>query len=159
MKELLLMVMTIVIGKPMTVTSTAFKNNGNIPFVHTCDGMNTSPALSIKDIPSEAKTLALIMDDPDAPNGTFDHWLMWNIPVKETIEENTATGTQGKNGRGIISYIGPCPPSGTHHYHFRIYALDTNLNLKAGSNKDELKVAMEGHILAEAELIGLYKKK
>jgi Raf kinase inhibitor-like YbhB/YbcL family protein len=129
-----------------------------IPAKYTCSGSNINPELTIKDIPSEAKSLALIVEDPDAPNGTFDHWIMWNIPVKEKIEENSVPGTQGKNGKNENKYMGPCPPSGTHHYHFGIYALGSKLDLPAGTDKKGLLKAMEGNILGKGELVGLYKK-
>ncbi|HTF02418.1 MAG TPA: YbhB/YbcL family Raf kinase inhibitor-like protein, partial [Bacteroidia bacterium] len=104
------------------------------------------------------KSLALIMDDPDAPSGDFVHWVMWNIPVQEKIAENTAPGMQGLNGRKETKYTGPCPPSGTHHYHFKIYALDTELSLLTTTDKQGLLLAMKGHILGTGELIGLFKK-
>ncbi|MCW3070746.1 MAG: YbhB/YbcL family Raf kinase inhibitor-like protein [Bacteroidetes bacterium] len=143
----------------LTVKSPAFENNGNIPSKYSCVGANISPPLSIKNIPVNTKSLALIMDDPDAPKGTFDHWIMWNIPVSEAIEENTFPGMQGLNGKQECSYTGPCPPSGTHHYHFKVYALDTRLELSQNSGKSALQEAMEGHIIGEGELVGLYKKK
>jgi hypothetical protein len=99
------------------------------------------------------------VEDPDASKGTFDHWLMWDIPVKDTIEENSASGTQGTNGRGELKYTAPCPPSGVHHYHFKIYALDNRLEIPAGSDKTALLKAMEGHIIGNGELIGVYKKQ
>lgn len=150
--------MAIVANKTLTVKSPAFENNQSIPSKYTCDGSNINPALSIKDIPKESKSLALVIDDPDAPKGTFDHWIMWNIPVKEMIEENSAPGAQGKNGKGENKYYGPCPPSGTHHYHFHVYALDTKLDLPVNTDKNALLKAMEGHIIGQGELIGTYKK-
>ena len=99
------------------------------------------------------------MDDPDAPSGTFDHWIMWNIPPIDKIEENSAPGIQGINSKNQNKYYGPCPPSGTHHYHFRIYALDTKLDIPEKSDKKALLKALEGHIIATGELIGVYKKK
>lgn len=158
MKTLILIIMATVATKTLTIESPVFTNNNSIPSKYTCDGTNVNPALTIKDIPVETKSLALIMDDPDAPNGTFDHWLMWDIPVRENIEENSMPGIQGKNSKGENKYTGPCPPSGTHHYHFRVYALDTKLNLSPGTDKSALLKAMEDHILAEGELTGLYKK-
>jgi Raf kinase inhibitor-like YbhB/YbcL family protein len=158
-KTTLLIVMSIATTKTLTVSSPAFSNNGSIPSKYTCDGSNINPELMIKDIPTDTKSLVLIVDDPDAPKGTFDHWVMWNIPVKDKIDENSAPGTQGKNGKSENKYTGPCPPSGTHHYHFKVYALDTKLELPASTNKEALLKAIEGHILASGELIGLYKKK
>jgi Raf kinase inhibitor-like YbhB/YbcL family protein len=151
--------MTIVINKTLTIKSPAFANNDFIPSKYTCDGSNINPELNVKDIPADTRSLALIMDDPDAPKGTFDHWIMWNIPVKDKIEENTSPGAQGKNGKGENRYTGPCPPSGTHHYHFKIYALDTKLDLPVSTDKQALLSAIEGHILASGELIGVYKNK
>jgi hypothetical protein len=129
-----------------------------IPSKYTCDGDNINPPLTIKNIPKQTKSLALIVDDPDAPSGTFDHWITWNIPPVETIGENSAPGSHGRNGSGRNGYMGPCPPSGTHHYHFKVYALDTKLTLQEGANKKQLENAMKGYILAMGELIGLYKK-
>jgi Raf kinase inhibitor-like YbhB/YbcL family protein len=149
---------TIVIGT-LRVSSPAFLPNGFIPEKYSCKGQSINPPLTIKNIPAGTKTLALIVDDPDAPKGTFDHWIMWNIEPAETIKENTAPGTQGKNGRGQNAYTGPCPPSGTHHYHFKVYSLDTRLDLGMDAGKAQLEKAMEGHIIAQGELIGLYKSE
>ena len=158
MKTALLIVMAIMVNKELVVESPAFKANGTIPSKYTCDGKNISPELHVSMIPSGTVSLALIMDDPDAPKGTFDHWIMWNIPVQDKISEDSAPGMQGKNGKGDNKYTGPCPPSGTHHYHFRVYALDTKLNLAEGSDKQALLKAIEGHILATGEIVGLYKR-
>lgn len=158
MKTLFLIVMATVLNKPLIVESPAFANNELIPAKYTCVGSNINPALVITDIPYGTKSLALIVDDPDAPNGTFDHWIMWNIPPIAVIDENSAPGIQGRNGKGENKYMGPCPPSGTHHYNFKVYALDTKLNLPAGSNKTALLKAMDKHILVSGELIGLFKK-
>lgn len=141
----------------LQVTSPAFNDNDFIPAKYTCEGQNISPAIEVKNIPPQTKTLAIIVDDPDAPNGTFVHWVAWNLPP-ENIAENVVVGMMGKNGRGSKGYTGPCPPSGTHHYHFNVYALDANLSLQEAAGKEELKAAMEGHILGSGELIGLYKK-
>lgn len=143
----------------LTVSSPSFKHNEMIPSKFTCEGSNINPEILIGNVPATTRSLALILDDPDAPNGTFDHWIMWNIPADDRkIKENHAPGTEGKNGKGDSKYTGPCPPSGTHHYHFKVYALDTKLDLKSGSTKQALENAMQGHILAQGELIGLYKK-
>ncbi len=150
--------MAAILNKPLAIESPAFANNNLIPVKYSCIGSNINPALVITYIPSGTKSLALIIDDPDAPNGTFDHWVMWNIPVIAVIDENSAPGIQGKNGTGENKYIGPCPPSGTHHYNFKIYALDTKLNLGAGSDKNTLLKVMDKHILASGGLIGLFKK-
>jgi Raf kinase inhibitor-like YbhB/YbcL family protein len=141
----------------LTVKSPAFENNGFIPARYTCSGQNINPEINITGIPEKAKTLALIMDDPDAP-GTFDHWVMWNMSVKGAIKENSAPGREGLNGKKENKYTGPCPPSGVHHYHFKAYALDIRLELKDNTDKSGLERAMQGHILATGELIGLYKK-
>src|ERR1051326_2842006 len=110
----------------LNISSTAFSNGGHLPAKYTCEGENISPPLTIKNIPREAKSLALIMEDPDAVFGTFDHWLMWNIPPHEEIEENTFPGIQGENSSGTNSYYGPCPPNGVHTYQFKLYALDAD---------------------------------
>jgi Raf kinase inhibitor-like YbhB/YbcL family protein len=159
MYSLIFLMSTLVNSSTLTVSSPSFKHNEQIPSKYTCDGINVNPALLIGSIPPKTKSLALIMDDPDAPNGTFDHWLLWNIPAKDKkVEENNAPGIQGKNGKGENGYAGPCPPSGTHHYHFKIYALDSKLDLEAGSDKQELEKAMKDHILGFGELIGTYKR-
>ncbi len=142
----------------LTVKSPDFRNNDTIPKKYTCDGLNINPSLIIKDIPKSAQSLTLIIDDPDASNGIFDHWVMWNIPPQQKIEEASAPGIQGKNSEKENKYTGPCPPNGIHHYHFKIYALDIKLDLPDSSGKQELKKAMEGHIIAFGELIGLYKR-
>ena len=142
----------------LQISSPSFKDNDFIPLKFTCEGESISPALQVKNIPANTKTLAIIVDDPDAPNGPFVHWVVWNMPPAETIPEKTVAGTMGKNGRGAKGYTGPCPPTGVHHYHFNVYALDTNLDLPEGAGKEELKNAMKGHILGSGELIGLYKK-
>lgn len=142
----------------LDVKSSAFENNGFIPAKYTCIGSNINPDISVGKIPDKVKSLVLIIDDPDAQPGTFDHWVMWNIPPRETIKENSAPGRQGLNGKRENAYTGPCPPSGTHHYHFKIYALDSKLDLSDNTDKKALERAMEGHILATGELVGLYKK-
>lgn len=129
-----------------------------IPVKYTCSGENINPEISISGIPAETKSLALIMDDPDAPSGDFVHWVMWNILTDGKISENSAPGVQGVNDFGENKYGGPCPPSGTHHYHFKIYALDTKLELPTETDKQGLLKAMEGHVLASGELVGLYMK-
>jgi Raf kinase inhibitor-like YbhB/YbcL family protein len=145
----------------LTLKSKVFEDNAMIPAKYTCDGENIIPSLEISGIPPETKSLVLIMDDPDAPMGTFVHWVKWNIPTTTSeIKENTEpSGISGKGGSGKLTYIGPCPPSGVHHYHFKLYALDTTLSLPEGSNKQKVEQAMNGHIINQAELIGLYKKQ
>lgn len=142
----------------MNVSSPVFKHNQMIPRKYTCQGEDTNPPLTIESIRSGTKSLALIVDDPDAPMKTWVHWVVFNIPVMEKIEENTVPGRQGRNDFGRNDYGGPCPPSGTHRYFFKIYALDTLLDLPEGVRKSEVEKAMEGHILEKAEIIGLYKK-
>lgn len=145
-------------GGFMKIKSPEFENNGSIPSKFTCEGKDVNPALIIEDIPEGAKSLALIMDDPDAPMGTWVHWVVFNMPVVSKIEEDSIPGTQGINNARKLEYHGPCPPSGTHRYFFKIYALDAMLNLKEGISKGALEKAMQGHILDKAELIGLYKR-
>lgn len=143
----------------MKIKSPEFEHNQSIPSRFTCEGEDINPPLIIEDIPQEAKSLALIMDDPDAPMGTWVHWIVFDLPLLSKIEENSIPGKQGLNNAGKRDYHGPCPPSGTHRYFFKIYALDTVLNLKEGISKGQLEKAMQGHILAQAELVGLYKRK
>ncbi|MDP3555984.1 MAG: YbhB/YbcL family Raf kinase inhibitor-like protein [Bacteroidota bacterium] len=140
----------------LIVKSSAFAHNNYIPFRYTCDGVNINPALIIENIPKNTKCFALIMDDTDSPNGEFTHWVMWNIPPKKNINENSAPGVQGRNSRLENKYYGPCPPNGMHKYHFKVYALDANLDLSLNTDKNDLLKSMEGHILSSGELIGLY---
>lgn len=151
----------------MQLTSSSFQPEGNIPRQFTCEGNDISPELSWKNAPSGVKTFALIVHDPDAPrSGGFTHWVAYNIPANVTeipqdlpkSEKLPNGGIQGKNDSGKLGYMGPCPPSGTHRYYFYLYALDTELNLQPGATKDELEKAMKGHILAQTELMGRYKK-
>lgn len=151
----------------MELISSAFVNNSRIPSQYTCDGKDISPPLSWSHAPNNTKSFALINEDPDAPMGTWVHWLIWNIPhkvteLKENVEKTKelADGSrQGITDFGRVGYGGPCPPSGTHRYFFKLYALDTYLDLPAGAKKEELLKAMKGHILAEAQLIGTYQRK
>jgi Raf kinase inhibitor-like YbhB/YbcL family protein len=148
------------------LTSTAFKEGGPIPRAYTCDGVNVSPPLEWSGVPKTAKTLAIVCDDPDAPGGTWVHWVLYNLPAENIglVENLPATeklasgGFQGTNDSRKIGYDGPCPPSGTHHYDFKIYALDSDLPLKAGATKAELLKAMEGHIVLQGQLMGTYKR-
>ena len=142
----------------MKITSPEFKHNESIPKKFTCQGQGINPALDIEDVPENAQSLALIVDDPDAPMGTWVHWVVFDIPVISRIEEDSIPGKQGSNDFRRKDYGGPCPPSGTHRYFFKIYALDTKLNLAEGIDKEALEKAMPPHILDKAELIGLYKK-
>ena len=142
----------------LVVKSSAFERNKPIPKKYTCDGQDVNPPLTIDGIPATTKALALIVDDPDASRGTFDHWIIWNIPPTREIEENSVPGTEGINSAGQRAYFGMCPPSGTHRYFFKVYALDSELNLKpASTKKKDLEKAMQGHIIAKGELIGLYR--
>ncbi len=142
----------------MKITSPEFKHNESIPKKFTCQGQDINPALDIEDVPENAQSLALIVDDPDAPMGTWVHWVVFDIPVISRIEEDSIPGKQGINDFRRKDYGGPCPPSGTHRYFFKIYALDTKLNLAEGIDKEALEKAIQPHILDKAELIGLYKK-
>ena len=144
--------------KELTVSSPAFENNKLIPSKYTCDGDNVNPPLTIEGVPDGTKSLVLIVDDPDATMGTWDHWIVWNIPPTNKIEKNTVPGTEGINTARKHSYGGPCPPWGTHRYFFKVYALDTKLSLNSNSNKKDVEKAMQGHILAKGELIGLYHR-
>ena len=148
-------------GARMKITSSAFQEGGNIPSKFSCDGANTSPPLQISDVPSEAKSLVLIVDDPDAPTGLFTHWAVWNIsPQTTTIGEgSTPKGMQGTNDFGKSGYGGPCPPSGTHRYYFKVFALDRELDLPFGAKRGQLDAAMKGHVIAQGELMGRYSKK
>jgi Raf kinase inhibitor-like YbhB/YbcL family protein len=143
------------------ISSPVFKNKQMIPQKYTCDGENINPPLQISDIPKETQSLALIVDDPDAPSGDWVHWLVWNInPKTQSIGENEISekAIQGINDFNRQNYGGPCPPSGTHRYQFKIYALDTILDLPPSSRKKDLEKAMENHILDKDTLIGLYER-
>lgn len=151
----------------MELKSSAFEAGGVIPAKYTCEGPDVSPPLSWSDVPTGTKTLALIMDDPDAPMGTWVHWVAWNIPATaRSLDEDIPKGDTLANGmkQGTtdfrrIGYGGPCPPSGTHRYFFKLYALDTTLNLPNSTTKKDLERAMQGHILKQAELMGAYRRK
>ena len=143
----------------MHISSPAFMHNEKIPAKFTCEGQNSNPPLVIEDVPEKTKSLALIMDDPDAPMGTWVHWVVFDIPVLSLIQENSVPGKQGVTSSGNENYHGPCPPSGTHRYFFKVYALDDILNLPEGINKNELEKAMKGHIIEKSELIGLYRRE
>jgi len=143
------------------ITSQTFSNNNFIPKKHTCDGEDFNPPLTIIETPTNAKSLTLIVDDPDAPAGTWVHWVVFNMdPATKEIGENSAPAGAilGKNDFGKLEYGGPCPPSDTHRYFFKIYALDTTLNLPEGTTKAEVEKAMEGHVLDREELIGPYRR-
>jgi Raf kinase inhibitor-like YbhB/YbcL family protein len=144
--------------KPLQITSTAFEANQSIPAKYTCEGKDINPPLDIDGIPEKAHSLVLIVDDPDAPGKTWIHWLVWNIPITHHIKENSVPGEQGLNDFKRKAWGGPCPPSGRHRYVFKVYALDTVLQLPSKSTKKELEQAMGKDILAYGELVGLYKK-
>ena len=149
------------------ITSSAFQDGGLIPAKYTCDGADVSPPLQWDNVPQTAKSIALICDDPDAPMGTFVHWVIFGLPAetRQLAEKVAADKTlpsgarQGTSGFGRVGYGGPCPPSGTHRYFFKIYALDTTLDLSAGARKSDLLKVMEGHILGQGQLVGKYKRR
>jgi Raf kinase inhibitor-like YbhB/YbcL family protein len=155
-------------GEKMTITvsSTAFRDGGMIPSQYACDGPNISPPIEWAGLPTDAETIALICDDPDAPAKVWVHWVVFDVPAtrsglpeavpsEKTIPDG---GRQGTNDFGEVGYGGPCPPSGTHRYYFKVYALDTQLNLDSTTTKDRLLRAMEGHVLAQGQLIGGYRR-
>ncbi len=149
------------------ITSSAFEEGGLIPAKYTCDGADVSPPLQWDAVPEGTKSVALICDDPDAPMGTWVHWVLFNLPSDtEELAENIPTeetltngAKQGVNDFGRVGYGGPCPPGGTHRYFFKIYALDTEVGLQAGADKRQLLKTMEGHILGQDQLIGKYKRQ
>lgn len=145
----------------LSIASPAFSQDGMIPKRYTCDGSDVSPPLVIGNIPEGTKSLALIVDDPDAPAGTWVHWVVWNIEVGiREIPENTVPpgAIQGTNDFGKRKYGGPCPPSGTHRYFFKLYALNAPLTLEAGATKSQVEKAIGGHLLEKAELVGRYRR-
>jgi Raf kinase inhibitor-like YbhB/YbcL family protein len=149
-------------GATMKITSSAFKEGGMIPDKYSKDGQNVNPPLRIEGAPADAKSLLLIMDDPDAPVGLFTHWLVWNIDVKtaEIAENSVPQGAvQGTNDYPNLGYGGPQPPSGTHRYYFKIFALDQPIELKSGAKRQEVDAAMRGHVIAQGELMGRYSHK
>lgn len=145
----------------MKITSSAFAEGGRIPDSFTCDGSNQNPPLAFEEVPEQAVSLVLTVDDPDAPQGVFDHWVVFNIPPKTAgvMEGEPLVGTYGMNGAGKPGYIGPCPPQGVdHRYFFKLYAIDMDLALPRGTTKDKVLKAIAGHVLAEASLTGLYAR-
>lgn len=143
----------------MRIVSPAFKHLQPIPKKFTCEGENISPPLNVADVPKNVKSLALIMEDPDNPLGTKTHWIAWNIePITRIFQEGAKLECEGKNGNNMIGYAGPCPQQGSHRYFFKLFALDAKLELAAGSSKQELESAMQGHIIDQAEYIGTYQK-
>ena len=150
----------------MELVSDAFANNGAIPTKYACDGEKINPPLLFMDVPAGTKSLALLMEDPDVPrnlrpDGMFDHWLVWNMPAttKGIPEDSIPDGVVGQNTRGTLDYIPPCPPDREHRYFFRLYALDRMLQISKTSGKRDLITAMQGHIIASAELIGRYNRQ
>lgn len=144
--------------KALHLTSPALDDQGRIRPEYTCDGKDISPPLEVGSIPFEARSLALIFEDPDAPSGTWLHWVVWNIPIVHHIHEDQIPGEQGLNDFGRNDYGGPCPPNGTHRYIFKVYALDDLIDLPEGSTRKQLDGAMQGHILAYGELEGVYNR-
>lgn len=145
----------------LSLASQEFKDGEQIPGQYSCKGQNVNPPLNVSGVPAGAKSLALILHDPDAVGGDFVHWLVWDIPTSTgsiTVNSVPEGAVQGQNGGGQNKYMGPCPPAGTgtHHYKFELYALDKTLGLKAGADRDQLQKAMNGHILAQHILTGLF---
>ncbi len=146
----------------LVFSSPSFKTNDFLASKFTCDGRDTNPPLTIEKVPGEAKSLALIVDDPDAPGGTWTHWVLWDIDpnTREIKEDSVPAGAkQGLNDFRSASYGGPCPPGGTHRYFFKLYALDRELGLAPGASRSAVEKAMKGHVLAQAELMGKYARK
>lgn len=144
----------------LRITSPAFKHEGMIPSKYTCDGRDIIPPLRFEDLPKGAASLALVMDDPDCPSGTFDHWVVWNISAATaSVEEGREPqGVQGRTSFGRMGYGGPCPPRGVHRYFFKLYALDSMMNLPVGARKKDLEQAMKGHMIEQAVLMGKYSR-
>ena len=145
-----------------TLNSPAFEDSGSIPQKFTCQGDNVSPELNWSEAPANTKSYALIMDDPDAPGGTFTHWVLFDLPAdqKQLAENAGPIGMSGINGLNQTGYMGPCPPSGLHRYYFRLYALDvSSLNLNAGASRSEVESAMKGHIIGTADTMGRYEQQ
>lgn len=146
----------------MNLTSSAFEQNHPIPARYTCDGVNHHPPLAFSQVPGEAQSLTLVVEDPDAPTKVFTHWLVYDIPpsVQHIPEQEVPlSGTVGVNDFGTRRYQGPCPPSGTHRYIFRLFALDTRLALPEGARKEDVLAKMKGHVLATTELVGTYARR
>jgi len=139
----------------MTITSSSFTDGKSIPAQFTCDGANTPPPLAVRGVPPKAKSLAIIVTDPDAPSGTFTHWVLWNVAPAPT---SLSGGTAGTNDFGKVGYGAPCPPKGTHRYVFTLYALNTTLNLPASAKRGDVERAMRGHVVAQTSLIGNYRR-
>jgi Raf kinase inhibitor-like YbhB/YbcL family protein len=142
----------------LKILSPVFTDHGPMPVKYSCKGENINPPLHVRDMPEDTISLAIIVEDPDAPSGVFDHWVVWNIPPMNEIPEKLALGVSGNNSRGKPGYTGPCPPSGTHRYAFKVYALDALLNLPAGTGKKNLLETMREHIIAGGEVVGIFSK-
>lgn len=145
--------------KKFALSSPAFAEGGEIPVRYSCKGENFSPPLTISGVPKGTARLVLVMHDPDAPNGDFLHWTLWHLnPDVRVIPENTIPddAVQGMNSAGTVGYMGPCPPSGTHHYTFNLYALDATMNLPEGTRSDELMQAIDNHVVAQTALSGTF---
>ena len=144
----------------MEIMSTSFSKDGPIPSKYSCNGQNVSPPLEISAIPKETKSLVVIMHDPDATMGDFVHWVCYDIMPDKSIQEGIICGRQGINSLGEIGYMGPCPPTSgvLHHYHFKVYALNTKLNLPDGASRQIIESAMKGHIIQSCELVGTFSK-
>ncbi|WP_205512100.1 YbhB/YbcL family Raf kinase inhibitor-like protein [Longitalea arenae] len=143
----------------LDISSPVFGDEGDIPAKYTCNGEGINPPLEIHNIPEGTQTLAIIVEDPDAPNGIYDHWVVWNIPPVTAIHENSNPGISGDNSAGKTGYHPPCPPTGTHRYFFHVYALDNHLDLTPGAPKEALQQAMEAHIIAQGTIMGTYKRQ
>ncbi len=146
----------------LNISSPAFEMHGLIPAKYTCDGLNVNPPLVIGGVPSGTKSLALIVDDPDAPMGMWVHWVVWNMnPTTREIKENSVANgaVEGVNDFRRNAYGGPCPPSGTHRYFFKLYALDAILEISPKTNKAGLESEMKGHVLTKVEFVGIYKRR
>jgi len=149
---------TIAAKATLKISSPEFEHEGHIPAKYTCEGRNINPPIAIKGLPKQAISLVVILEDPDAPGGIFDHWVLWNIPPTELIGEDSVPGIAAKNSTGEYRYTGPCPPSGTHRYYFKVYALDTLLELDDDADKKVVEEALHDNVLAYGELMGLYSK-
>lgn len=158
MKYVIAIIIGMLFQQEFILKSPVFAHQYYIPMKYTCEGMNINPPFIFEGIPESAKSLTLIMEDTESPNGDFVHWVMWNIPVGSSIAEKSIPGVQGRNSMKENKYYGPCPPNGIHKYNFIAYALDIKLNLPDSSGKISLLSAIQGHIIASAKLTGLYKQ-
>ena len=142
--------------KYLRLETESFQAGGMIPSRYTCDGKNVNPQIRIDNIPENAKSLAVVVDDPDGVNGNFCHWVLWDLPITDVVEEGEHRGIPGRNDFGFYKYNGPCPPVGTHRYYFKVYALDVILNLCSEAGKTELEKAMRDHVVGFGFLVGKY---